>query len=229
MPGSVTSYPIVRRSWLPLATCPVYGPGHGAVSSHRRPRSNRASCRLAPSVLRPFRLLTRKLATPGDPPAKRSILTAALALFASRGIDGVSIRDIAADSGFSNPAMFKYYKSKEDLARTLFEACYRPTTAIRRSAAAGAGVWVVGRNPSRTRSLAERSRWPPHVADARSALSRRFERVGQVDVLVVTASGAAACCFVGQCVSSHPRRRPRASQRARRLNRASKQRSDDPS
>jgi hypothetical protein len=30
-------------------------------------------------------------------------------------------------------------------------------------------------------------------------------------------------------VSSHPRRRPRASQRARRLNRASKQRSDDPS
>ena len=80
-----------------------------------------------------------------DPPAKQSILTSALALFASRGIDGVSIRDIAADSGFTNPAMFKYYTSKDDLAFALFEACYRrlvgpliaPGTTLR-SALAGA-------------------------------------------------------------------------------------------
>jgi AcrR family transcriptional regulator len=60
-----------------------------------------------------------------DPPAKRSILAAALDLFATRGVDGVTIRDIAAETGFSNPAMFRHFKSKEDLARSLFESCYR--------------------------------------------------------------------------------------------------------
>jgi AcrR family transcriptional regulator len=60
-----------------------------------------------------------------DPPAKRAIITAALELFATKGVDGVSIRDIAAASGFSNPAMFRHFKSKEDLAKALFETCYR--------------------------------------------------------------------------------------------------------
>ena len=48
-----------------------------------------------------------------DPPAKRAIITAALELFATKGVDGVSIRDIAAASGFSNPAMFRHFESKE--------------------------------------------------------------------------------------------------------------------
>ena len=60
-----------------------------------------------------------------DPPAKRAILTAALDLFASRGIDGVTVRDIAAVTGFTNPAMFRHFKSKEELAQCLFEVCYR--------------------------------------------------------------------------------------------------------
>lgn len=60
-----------------------------------------------------------------DAPAKRSILVAALDLFATRGVDGVSIRDIAAEAGFTNPAMFRHFKTKEDLARALFETCYR--------------------------------------------------------------------------------------------------------
>jgi AcrR family transcriptional regulator len=60
-----------------------------------------------------------------DPPAKRAILTAALDLFASRGVDGVTVRDIAAVTGFTNPAMFRHFKSKEELAQGLFEVCYR--------------------------------------------------------------------------------------------------------
>jgi TetR/AcrR family transcriptional regulator, repressor of fatR-cypB operon len=60
-----------------------------------------------------------------DPPAKQAILTAALELFATRGIDGVTIRDIAAETGFTNPAMFRHFKSKEELAQSLFEVCYR--------------------------------------------------------------------------------------------------------
>jgi AcrR family transcriptional regulator len=64
-----------------------------------------------------------------DPPAKQAILRTALDQFATRGVDGVTIRDIAARSGFSNPALFKHFAGKEDLARSLFEACYRQVAA----------------------------------------------------------------------------------------------------
>jgi AcrR family transcriptional regulator len=60
-----------------------------------------------------------------DAPAKRAILKAALDLFASRGIDGVNIREIAVNAGCTNPAMFRHFESKEALGFTLFEACYR--------------------------------------------------------------------------------------------------------
>lgn len=63
--------------------------------------------------------------SPDDPPSKREIMKAALALFAERGIDGVSIRDIADRAGYSNPAIFKFFKTKDDLAEHLFIACYR--------------------------------------------------------------------------------------------------------
>jgi AcrR family transcriptional regulator len=59
------------------------------------------------------------------PPAKRAILTQALLLFASRGVEAVSVRDIAAASGFTNPALFRHFASKDELARALFETCYR--------------------------------------------------------------------------------------------------------
>jgi AcrR family transcriptional regulator len=59
------------------------------------------------------------------PPAKRAILRSALGLFATRGVEAVSVRDIAAASGFTNPALFRHFASKEALARALFEVCYR--------------------------------------------------------------------------------------------------------
>lgn len=61
----------------------------------------------------------------GAPPAKRAILAESLRLFASRGVEAVSVRDIAAATGFSNPALFRHFASKDALGRTLFEACYR--------------------------------------------------------------------------------------------------------
>ena len=63
--------------------------------------------------------------SPDDPPAKGAMLVAALGLFATKGIDGVSVREIAARSGYTNPAMFKHFKTKEQLAKSLFESCYR--------------------------------------------------------------------------------------------------------
>lgn len=60
-----------------------------------------------------------------DSPAKREILKAALSLFVRHGLDGTSIRDIAAEAGYSNPALFKHFEGKDDLARYLFVSCYQ--------------------------------------------------------------------------------------------------------
>ncbi len=59
-----------------------------------------------------------------DPPAKRKILVTALALFVRDGLCETSVRDIAKVSGFTNPALFKHFRSKDELARYLFERCY---------------------------------------------------------------------------------------------------------
>ncbi len=60
----------------------------------------------------------------GDPPSKRMILKEALHLFAQRGIDGVTVRDIGDRAGYTNAALFKFFPSKEALALYLFERCY---------------------------------------------------------------------------------------------------------
>src|SRR3954447_26743282 len=60
-----------------------------------------------------------------DAPAKRQILRAAMQLFAERGLDGTSIRDIARESGYTNPALYKHFASKEEMAVHLFETCHQ--------------------------------------------------------------------------------------------------------
>ena len=58
------------------------------------------------------------------PPAKREILRAALKLFSERGLASTSIRDIADESGYTNPALYKHFESKDELALYLFETCH---------------------------------------------------------------------------------------------------------
>jgi AcrR family transcriptional regulator len=60
-----------------------------------------------------------------DPPAKREILRAAMKLFSEHGLAATSIRDIAGESGYTNPALYKHFASKEELALYLFEICHR--------------------------------------------------------------------------------------------------------
>jgi AcrR family transcriptional regulator len=62
--------------------------------------------------------------SPDDPPAKQRILTAALRLFAERGLEGARIRDIAEAAECTNPALYKHFASKEQLAAFLFTTCY---------------------------------------------------------------------------------------------------------
>jgi AcrR family transcriptional regulator len=70
-----------------------------------------------------------------DAPGKRKIMEAALRLFVKDGLCETSVRDIAQASGLTNPALFKHFASKEELATILFERCYldifhRISTAI---------------------------------------------------------------------------------------------------
>lgn len=59
-----------------------------------------------------------------DPPAKRELLRAALKLFSQRGLAATTIRDIADESGYTNPALYKHFESKDELALHLFETCH---------------------------------------------------------------------------------------------------------
>lgn len=61
---------------------------------------------------------------PGDPPSKRWILQTALRLFAHHGLDTVTVRQIAGEAGYTNPALFKFFATKDALALYLFESCY---------------------------------------------------------------------------------------------------------
>lgn len=72
--------------------------------------------------------------SPGDPPSKQAILKAALTIFARDGVAGSSIRVIALESGYTNPAIFKFYRTKEALALFLFERCYNECLAVLRVA-----------------------------------------------------------------------------------------------
>lgn len=56
--------------------------------------------------------------------AKARIERAALLLFARKGVDGVSTREIAAAAGLSEGSIYKNFKSKDVLAETLFEAIH---------------------------------------------------------------------------------------------------------
>jgi AcrR family transcriptional regulator len=72
---------------------------------------------------------------------KARIERAALKLFAARGVDGVSIKDIASACDISDGAMYRHFRSKESLAHTLFQAIHaRLLGMLREKAAPDAGL-----------------------------------------------------------------------------------------
>ncbi|CAN5467968.1 TetR/AcrR family transcriptional regulator [soil metagenome] len=61
----------------------------------------------------------------GRPALKKgAIERSALELFVEKGIDGVSIRDIAQRAGVTEGALYRHHKSKNDLVRHLFFESY---------------------------------------------------------------------------------------------------------
>jgi AcrR family transcriptional regulator len=57
--------------------------------------------------------------------AKTKVERAAVELFAAKGVDGVSIGEVAALAGVSQGALYRHYLGKDELARTLFTTAYR--------------------------------------------------------------------------------------------------------
>ena len=60
---------------------------------------------------------------------KAMVDRAAVALFAAKGVDGVSIADIAAAAGVSQGALYRHYRSKHELASRLFSTAFLKTGA----------------------------------------------------------------------------------------------------
>jgi AcrR family transcriptional regulator len=59
------------------------------------------------------------------PRTKRpSIVRAATSLFARRGIDGTSMRDVADAAGVREAAIYRYFESKEQMSREIFASWY---------------------------------------------------------------------------------------------------------
>jgi TetR/AcrR family transcriptional regulator, repressor of fatR-cypB operon len=66
----------------------------------------------------------------GDPPSKREILRHALSLFVRNGLCETSIRDIGQAAGYTNPALYKFFAGKDELALHLFQRCFEHVTAV---------------------------------------------------------------------------------------------------
>ncbi len=58
---------------------------------------------------------------------KKRVERAAIELFATRGVDGVSIADIAAAAGVAQGALYRHYRGKDELATQLFSNAYLRT------------------------------------------------------------------------------------------------------
>ena len=65
--------------------------------------------------------MARPIKTPSSPDYRAKIGTVAEALFAERGFDGTSIREIAEQAGATKALIYHYYDSKETLYQTLLE------------------------------------------------------------------------------------------------------------
>lgn len=75
-----------------------------------------------------------------EPGGKRdTIKLQAIRLFAERGVDAVSVRDIAAACDMKAPNLYAHFASKEELAFALFQEGYGEYGDILAAAVAGAG------------------------------------------------------------------------------------------
>jgi AcrR family transcriptional regulator len=71
---------------------------------------------------------------------RQRIIQGALLLFAEKGVDATSIRDIASSAAISEPAIYRHFKSKEDLVWEIFWSGYRGLGETLRAVEASGGL-----------------------------------------------------------------------------------------
>lgn len=114
---------------------------------------------------------------PTDPPSKQELLKAALKLFARDGVRESSIRAVAAEAGFTNPVLFKYFESKEALALHLFERCYLRLVREALAALGSTGSFRARLKQLLTRMLALLDESPEAVLFVNEELRRYWPQV----------------------------------------------------
>ena len=67
---------------------------------------------------------------------RAGIERAALRLFVTRGLRGTTVRDIATRAGVAEGTLYRHWRSKRDLARSVFRGCADTVTAALREATA---------------------------------------------------------------------------------------------
>jgi AcrR family transcriptional regulator len=67
---------------------------------------------------------------------REAVLTAAIAVFATRGMDGTSTEDVARQAGISQPYLFRLFATKKALFLALVERCFQQVTGTFEAAAA---------------------------------------------------------------------------------------------
>ncbi|MFE0749262.1 TetR/AcrR family transcriptional regulator [Gordonia sp. NPDC058843] len=60
---------------------------------------------------------------------RRAIVAAAWRLLATRGVDGISMRDLATEAGYTNGALSHYFAGKDEILRTAYEYVIEATNA----------------------------------------------------------------------------------------------------
>ncbi|WP_208921512.1 TetR/AcrR family transcriptional regulator [Streptomyces capitiformicae] len=65
---------------------------------------------------------------------RREIVAAVWALIARSGLDGVTMRDLAAEAGYSNGALAPYFRDKDEILRAAFQYAVECTDARARQA-----------------------------------------------------------------------------------------------
>ncbi|TQM89490.1 TetR/AcrR family transcriptional regulator [Roseinatronobacter monicus] len=147
-------------------------------TGHAAPPQGGLTCRLA---IANFTVMTQDqpFVHATDAPGKALILQEGLRLFARKGLSATSIRDIAQASGLSNPALYKHFATKDQLALVLFERLYRAqlqrvslttgqssTFRLKFRAFLETGLRAVDEHPEATVFVADnlRTLWP-HMPD----------------------------------------------------------------
>lgn len=98
---------------------------------------------------------------------RRSIVAAAWRLIARRGLDGVTMRDLAAETGYANGALAHYFSGKDEIVRVAFEHVLSETNErIRESLQGLEGVEALRRMCREIMPMASETRLEARIAIA---------------------------------------------------------------